>query len=113
MSLIRQKAICRDRDFYWNSNTVDFPVRNRSDVESQSLRKPELLPPVEIRAAILQVVNASFGVIPEEVIPVVARALGFATTSPTLRETIDRQITASIQAGDVVERNNKLFAKPG
>jgi very-short-patch-repair endonuclease len=67
-------------------------VRDRSQAESRTLKKPELLPPQEIREAIVGLVCDAHGVHRDEVTTVVSRMLGFQATSQQLRERIERQI---------------------
>ena len=67
-------------------------VRDRSSIDSSSLKKPELLPPQEIRQAILRLVAASHGAVRGEVVVAVARSLGIQSTSQQLRQRILSQI---------------------
>jgi hypothetical protein len=86
-------------------------VRNRADVESSTLRKPESLPPQEIDAAILKLVAANFGAGREGLITGLARAFGFAATSAVLRDLFDARITALIQSSQLHEANGLITAK--
>ncbi len=52
-------------------------IRDRSNVESKTLRTPQMLPPSEIRLAIAKLEEISHGVAADEVAPVVSRWLGF------------------------------------
>jgi very-short-patch-repair endonuclease len=67
-------------------------VRNRSQVVSPTLRKPDHLPLAEIRSAILSVLEASHGATRSEIPSAVARLLGFQATSAQLRNAISSQI---------------------
>ncbi len=67
-------------------------VRDRSMAESRTLKKPELLPPQEIREAIVGLVRDAYGVHIDEVTTAVSRMLGFQATRQQLRERIERQI---------------------
>ncbi len=68
-------------------------IRSRDGVASPILRKPDLLPPSEIRAAILHLVEAAHGASRKELPTAVARLLGFKTTPPALRSLVDTQIS--------------------
>ena len=68
-----------------------IPLRNREGVSSPSLRKPEMLPPSELRAAILAVIDAGHGAMTKEIHSAVARILGFKTTGAQLRAAIETQ----------------------
>src|SRR5262249_52399674 len=56
-------------------------VRDRANVTSPTLRKPEYLPQAEVEAAILSVLRASFGATAKELPAAVARLFGFKSTS--------------------------------
>ncbi len=77
--------------------------RDRSSVQSAGLRRAEMLPPTEVREAIVAVVGASLGGTRDEIIQAVSRGFGFKSTSSQLRDTIDAQITASIFNGRLIE----------
>lgn len=80
-------------------------IRNREKATSPGLRKPELLPPAEVRAAILALLEAAHGVRPPELPTALARLLGFKTTTATLRELVQRQLRKLEQTGQVREVN--------
>lgn len=74
-------------------------VRDRSMAESRTLKKPELLPPQEIREAVVALVRDAHGVRQDEVATAVSRMLGFQATSQQLRERIDEQVELLISKG--------------
>jgi len=84
------------------------PVRNRENVTSTSLRKPELLPPQELRAAIEAVAISHFGVSENDVPVAVSRLLGFKATSAALRERIGQQVEILKASGRLVEQEGLL-----
>lgn len=63
-------------------------VRDRGAVRSATLRKPDMLPPAEIEAAVMDVVRANFGATEEQVSTVVCRTFGFKSTSAQLRKIV-------------------------
>lgn len=77
------------------------PVRSRDEVQSTTLRKPEMLPPEEISAAVLRVIEQNYGAERDQLIQAVARLFGFGATSAPLREVIDQVLTAMIEAGSL------------
>jgi hypothetical protein len=83
-------------------------VRDRSEVSSANLRKPEMLPPQEIREGVLQVVRANLGAGQDEVVQAVARLLGFKTTSAQLREVIESAIFVLIADGRLAQQGAYL-----
>jgi very-short-patch-repair endonuclease len=63
-------------------------VRDRSGVSSAALRRPEMLPPAEVEAGILGVVQRNLGASVEELAATVPRLLGFKATSVQLRRLV-------------------------
>jgi hypothetical protein len=56
-------------------------VRNRGEVDSNTLRRPDILPPEEVKVAITQVVEQNYGAERDQLAQAVARLFGFAATS--------------------------------
>lgn len=83
-------------------------VRNREAVAAPGLKKPNLLPPSEIGAAILALIDVAHGASRRELPTAVARTLGFKTTTVLLREAVERQIQKLEQQGEVSEQNGLL-----
>jgi very-short-patch-repair endonuclease len=108
-SLLASKACVReDHCLTLPSSTVR--VRNRANVTSPTLRKPNHLPPTEIRAAILSILDASHGATRSEIPAAVARLLGFQATSAQLKAVIESQIDTLVRAGKIEESNGLLKA---
>jgi hypothetical protein len=83
----------------------DRPVRlrTRADLDSPTLRKPEFLPPTEVRASILALIKAVHGV-PRRQLPAgVARMLGFKTTTAALRSRVEEQCARLEQEKAIAE----------
>jgi hypothetical protein len=89
-----RKGTLEVEDFCYHQKGKPIRLRDRSQAASRTLRKPELLPPQEIREAILVLVRESHGMRREEVATAVARLLGFLATSQQLRDTIEGQVEA-------------------
>jgi very-short-patch-repair endonuclease/energy-coupling factor transporter ATP-binding protein EcfA2 len=85
-------------------------VRSRADA-SLSLRRPEMLPPSEIRYALTRVVEVHFGITEEEAILQVARAFGFSSTSGQLRELIAEQVRQMVRSGELRLDNETLLPR--
>jgi hypothetical protein len=82
-------------------------------VTSPNLKKPEMIPPAEIRQAILHLVAEHVGLGREEVTVLVARALGFRVTSAKLKDGIERTLERMIEEQTVALRDEKLFEGSG
>lgn len=84
-------------------------VRSRADVESSGLRKPEMLPPAELRFALESVARVAIGVSHEDAVIEASRLLGFASTRSNLREVIERELNTLLGRGILEERDGALF----
>lgn len=87
-------------------------IRDRSAATSRTLKKPELLPPQEIREAIVTLVREAHGVRREEILTVVSRWLGFLATSQQLRERIDPQADLLLSKGVLSDEGGVLVLGP-
>jgi hypothetical protein len=67
-----------------------------------------MLPPMEIRLALVAIVEKSLGADRSEAITAVSRAVGFRSTSAQLRAIIDEQITTLLQSGKLMEIEGRL-----
>ena len=76
-------------------------VRDRREVGSSTLRKPEYLPPDEVTAAIRRVVAENFGAEQDQLIQAVARLFGFGATSAQLREVVESGLKDLLESGEL------------
>ena len=95
----RRGLVSHDGDFFQSVAGNAPTVRDRSNVLSQTLRKPEMLPPAEIRAAAIQVIREHLGASAEEVVIQASRVLGFQSTSAQLRAVIQAELDRLILDG--------------
>lgn len=101
----------REHSFLWMHGAMPT-VRNRTQVQSLGLRKPEMLPPTELRAAILQVVQTNFGATPDQVVQAVSRSLGFKATSSQLKAVIDDAIAHALAEQYLLQQSDLLMVGP-
>jgi very-short-patch-repair endonuclease len=99
----------REGIFLSNPKQRKATIRNREDVKSSQLRKPELLPPAEIREAITVVISRHVGITRKDASTEIARLFGFRSTSATLKSIIDREIEGYCATDRVEERDGKLY----
>jgi very-short-patch-repair endonuclease len=85
-------------------------VRDRSGVISSNLRKPEMLPPAEMKAGVLRVVRANLGGSQDQVIGSVLRLLGFRSSSAQLRHVVQLAINDLIEEGFLERQGEYLVA---
>ena len=102
-----QGVIAEDGGF-WRAPDSLIHIRDRSRVASASLRKPEMLPPAEIDAAVLKVVSDNYGAAKGDLIPAVARLFGFGSTSAALRTRIDERIDTLTSDGRLTQKGELL-----
>jgi len=76
-------------------------VRDRSMVNSATLRKVEMLPPTEVRQAILEVVERSVGITERDCAVEVARAFGFKSTSADMRKCVAENARRLVAVGQL------------
>lgn len=84
-------------------------VRDRSNVSSSTLRKPDFLPPAEVRQAIRQIVEREIGISPDEVSVALVRLLGLTSSTAALRETASREMGLLLEQGTIINRSGRLF----
>lgn len=102
-------AIKIEGEFVSHIERVMVSVRNRLNVSSANLKKPEMIPPSEIRQAILNLTREQPGLDREEASLLTARALGFRATSGKLRESVHRIINELVDTTKIDIRDGKLF----
>lgn len=83
-------------------------VRNRADVVSTSLRKPEMLPPAEIEKAILDIVSANYGAGRNDLVQAISRGFGFSATSAQLRAVIEAVVDQAVESGRLIEKGDLI-----
>ncbi|MDD2341366.1 MAG: DUF3320 domain-containing protein [Tolumonas sp.] len=107
------KIACKKGKIYESGDFLlhreaEIKIRNRQNVSSSGLRKPEMISPLEIARGIVDVVKANLGATEEEIITTVSRMLGFKSTSSTLKKTISEVITQELQMGNL-KQNDALI----
>ncbi len=106
---IRKGILQSEGEFVSDAQRTEIAVRSRSEVTSANLRKPEMLPPAEIAAAIRKLLTEHIGLHRQEIPAMVARLLGFKTTTAKLKDAIDAVVARLIEQGQVSVRDDKLF----
>jgi hypothetical protein len=102
------QGVIRADDGFWRVPDSQIHIRDRSRVASAGLRKPEMLPPAEIDAAVLKIVGENYGAARGDLIPAVARLFGFGSTSAALRTRIDERVSALTAHGQLVQKGDLL-----
>lgn len=85
-------GVCEMEDGFLSIPGAPVRIRARGDDCPPNMRKAELLPPAELRAAILGVLQISIAAGEDELASTVARVMGFRSCGGNLREAIQSQI---------------------
>lgn len=104
--LVKRRCVREDGCLSLPEATV--PIRSRADVRSAGLKKLEYLPGVEIRAAIVALLEFHHGAAQSEIPTAVARVFGFKSTGASLRTLCDYQVKKLLRTGVVVESDGML-----
>ena len=86
-------------------------VRDRSEVDSSTLRRPENMPPEEIKLAIGRVVEENYGAEQDQLVQAVARLFGFGSTSAQLRDVIESVLADLLDCGRL-RMDGRLVTRP-
>ncbi len=108
-SAIRSGVLRADALFVTHSQHTSVPVRCRSHVISPNLKKPEMIPPAELRQAIQYLVQENVGLRRDEIPLMIAKVLGFKTTGTKLKEVIETALVGLLEDNILVLRDEKLF----
>jgi hypothetical protein len=103
------RRVTADGDFYSIPGQTTIQVRNRECVVSATLRQPEMIPPAEIREAVLQIVNKHVGVSVDETVVAACRLLGFRSTGSQLKRVISRELDRLVAENALRLHDAKLF----
>jgi hypothetical protein len=106
---VRAQALEEEEGFLAIAGHHGVSVRNREQVQSTGLRKPEYLPPSEIRTATCQVISQNVGIQKDELPAAVARPFGFRSTSAPVREIVERQLERLLESRRIILNENRLF----
>jgi very-short-patch-repair endonuclease len=101
------QEIVRDGEFLlWPDKEIT--LRDRSGVTSLSLRRIEMLPPMEIDEGLITVIRTSLGATVDQAVNAVARGLGFKSTSSQLKELVESRIVLLQEKGSLIDFGGML-----
>jgi very-short-patch-repair endonuclease len=83
-------------------------VRSRTNVASAALKRPDMLPPSEVRAAVLELLDENGSASREELVVATSRLLGFASVGSQLRKVIEQEMSALIASGRIDESGGSM-----
>jgi very-short-patch-repair endonuclease len=105
---LRDTAIERSHHDFLSLPGQTVLARDRSEVASPTLRRPDYLPPQEIDTAIVDIVAVNLGATVGELVLRVSRQLGYRSTSAQLRAVIEDRVVSVVKAGKVNEVNGMI-----
>jgi hypothetical protein len=74
-------------------------VRDRSEVTASNLKNAEMIPPSEVRQAIIYFIKEQIGLCREDLPVMVSWVFGFKSTSAKVKELVDKTLTSMHEAG--------------
>lgn len=92
----KKGKLSQENGFFFHTEVITR-LRNRQNVSSTGLRKPEMIASKEIATGTIDVVKTSLGATEDEIIIAVSRMLGFKTTSSVLKRVISSVIGQQIK----------------
>ena len=97
--------------FFTAPDQLTVPIRDRTEVEATNLRKAEYLPPVEIRAALLAIVQRHFGIDVEEALIEASRLFGIKSMRAQLKAVMNDELQDLLKRHEIELRNGRLYAE--
>ena len=104
-----QGRLVRRGRFLWRPGHEEATVRSRAGLPaSHKLRSPEMIPREEVAAALLQVIDASYGIFPDDAVAGACRLMGFRRKGARLDDAFAGTLDSLIEAGEVEDRKGFL-----
>lgn len=102
-----RKSILRSGQFLKHP-TRNPVLRDRQQVQSLNLRKPEMISQEEIAAGVLCLVQENLGATDDEIAIGIARGLGFKSTSSPLRNSVNA-VVLDLTARNLLRRDSSML----
>ena len=97
-------------DFLWRMEPERVEFRRRDGELPGRLRKPDMIAPEEIGAALQRVVRSSFGIDENGAITEASRLFGFQRVGKEIRTTFQAVLRDLVTVGILQERGGQLHA---
>lgn len=106
---VLQGRLVRRGRFLWRPGHEEATVRSRAGLPtSHKLRSPEMIPPEEVEAALLQVIDASYGIFHDDAVAGACRLMGFRRKGARLADAFAGTLGSLVEAGEVEDRRGFL-----
>jgi len=99
---LKGKVIRDKNNFLWKSPKNIPTIRNRAEFLPY-LKKLEFIHPEEIKRALIETVNKSFGIPRQEAISLALELLGFARITDLMTQQIDKLVQELVLAGEITQ----------
>ncbi|AXK83829.1 DUF3320 domain-containing protein [Pseudolabrys taiwanensis] len=102
-------SVARRGEFCFKPGAA-ITLRDRSQVMSPGLRRPEMIAQEELAQGVIEIVTSNLGATEEEIVLGVARMLGFKATSAQLKSLISAAVSDLITAQTLKSQDGLLLA---
>ena len=109
----RRRLVVREGDFYSLASAARPSLRDRARVRAQSLRRPDMLPPAELRAAALHLAREPDGLTVPDAITRISRLLGLSPVSAPLRAAIQNVLDKLLSEGTLIQNERGHLRERG
>ena len=106
-SLTRSGKMIRKGKFLWLAGNVNLQVRRSAN--GNGARPIQYVPPEEVEEAALLVLRLTRGVSKDELLPEIARVLGYARTGDRVERAALEATKRLVKSGRVIERSDFLI----
>ncbi len=89
----------------------DVVIRRRDDDALPNLRKPELIAPEEIGAALAHAVQVSYGIDADEAVAEASRLFGYKKTGSNIQSSFKKVLNRLIMRGVLQDQGGQLSCK--
>ena len=101
------------RDFLWRPGHDTAEIRRRDGDIPPSLRKPGMMAPDEVGAALVHAVRASYGITPDAAVQEAVRLFGFRRAGRNIVEHFRRVLVGLVDDGTLVRKGDLLQRPDG
>lgn len=104
--LVHDGSIKKKDEFLWLNGTQKVQIRNRSEMAN---KKAGFIAPQEIEAAIIKIVEESFGITTEAIPQPVSHLFGFSRLTEDMKDLIEKIVTRMTSSKKIQEKEGQLL----
>jgi len=106
--MLEKNGVCSDELGFLNLTGLPARPRSRGRAGSPTLRRPDRLPPSELKQGIIKAIQTHPGISPGELMDLVPKMFGYRASSSTLRNLIGQQLAELKNSGNISESRGIL-----